>query len=404
MTPPSLQIVGQDAGHAPVPTGHVLWQTAFRPFFIVAALAALLIIPAWLCVLSGLLPLQPALDPLAWHGHEMLHGFALAVIAGFLLTAAMVWTGHETLRGKRLIALVGLWIAGRVLMLTGPSGLWAAAVVNTAVPLVVASGIIGPIIKARSTRNTPFIALLFVLSAAEVALFGEALGYWVGFRSAALWLSLDVVAIMIVIVGGRIIPMFTKNAVGCEVRQANLLDRAAPWSLVAVAIAHAGGPLMPSAALYSLCGLAGLINLLRMRGWGSWGASRTPFVFILHLGYGLLALGLLTEAITGWTALEPVHPGRHVLALGGVTMLCMGMMTRVALGHTGRPLHPPAGTHALYAAVALSTVLRISATFVVDYSRPLLWAAGLLFAGAFAGYLALYSGYLISPRPDGKPG
>lgn len=85
-------------------------------------------------------------------------------------------------------------------------------------------------------------------------------------------------------------------------------------------------------------------------------------------------------------------------------MLCMGMMTRVALGHTGRPLHPPAGTHALYAAVALSTVLRISATFVVDYSRPLLWAAGLLFAGAFAGYLALYSGYLISPRPDGKPG
>ncbi len=402
MSAKSLSIVGQDAGHAPAPTGPVVWQTAFRPFFILGALAAVFIIPLWLTVLGGHIALNPAIDLLAWHGHEMLHGFALAIVAGFLLTAAMVWTGHETLRGKRLLALALLWLVSRFLMLGGPSALIPAAITNTLFPLGVLVGIVGPIIKAKSTRNVPFIFILLALTGAEVALFGEALGYWVGARTAALWVSLDLIGLMIVIVGGRIIPMFTKNGAGAEVRKANLLDKIAPYSMVLLAICHAVPAAQP--AVYPVAALAGLLNLARMVGWGTVAALKKPFVLILHVGYGALGVGMLLEAGFGYTQFEALHAGRHVMAIGGITMICMGMMTRVSLGHTGRPLNPPAGTAVLYACLVGAALLRLAASLLTDFAAPLLWTAGLLFCAAFVGYLAMYAGFLLVPRPDGKPG
>lgn len=402
MSAKPLSIVGQDAGHAPVPTGHVLWQSAFRPFFILGAAAAIILIPLWLLVLGGHIALNPAIDLLAWHGHEMLHGFVLAIVAGFLLTAAMVWTGHETLRGKRLLALALLWVVSRFLMLGGPSALIPAAIANTLFPLGVLAGLAGPIIKARSTRNVPFLFILLALAGAEVALFGEALGYWVGVRTAALWVSLDLIGLMIVIVGGRIIPMFTKNGAGAEVRQANLLDKLAPYSMALLAVCHA----LPfaEAAVYPVAALAGVLNLARMVGWGSIAAIKKPFVLILHLGYACLALGMLAEAGFGLTGQGVLHAGRHIMAIGGVTMICMGMMTRVSLGHTGRPLDPPAGTALLYGCLLVAAGLRFTASLIADSSQILLWTAGLLFCVAFVGYLVMYAGFLVVPRPDGKPG
>ncbi|MCA9552683.1 MAG: NnrS family protein [Myxococcales bacterium] len=396
---PQLRIMGQDTG-GPPPTGHVFWQTGFRPFFLAAGVHGVLFVPAWLLLLGGQLPLRPALGLLPWHAHEMLFGFTLAVIAAFLLTAGMVWTGRVTARGPALMGLVALWVASRVLNLT--PYLLGAAVVSVALPVLLAVTIARPVIAAKSTRNLPFIPLLLVMAAAEAALYAEAAGLLTSARGPAEWVALDVAATMIVIVGGRIVPMFTKNATGAEIRGANLLDQAAPWSLVALMAAHAAT--LPAAITAALALAAGAINLLRMRGWGTRSSLAQPFVAVLHAGYAGLALGLLVEGALSFTPQANLHLGRHVMAIGGVAMLCLGMMTRVTLGHTGRPLHPPKGSAALYGLLLVAMFTRAAALLVPDLATPLLWVTGSAFILSFAGYLALYARFLVAPRADGKPG
>lgn len=397
-----LAIVGQDAGHAPAPKGPVVLQTGFRPFFALAALSALSLVPILLLTLFGHLPLRPTFGPLAWHGHEMIFGFAQAVIAGFLLTAAMVWTGRETARGAKLGALIVLWGLGRLLLLLGPSAQWAAAVVNVAFPLALALAIAGPIYRSRSQRNYGFVPLLLLMAGAEVASFGDAIGYWPGAGPAAHWVALDVVVVMIVVVGGRIIPMFTKNATGCDLRDKNLLDHLGPWSVVVLVPLHALSA--PDAWLAGALLMAGLLNLARTYGWGGLTAARQPFVGVLHLGYLGVALGLTLEGAATLVPQLPLHSGRHLIAVGGVAVICLGMMTRVTLGHTGRPLHPPPGTAALYTGLVLAALARVAASLRPDLGAAPLYIAGAAFTASFAGYLALYAAFLWRPRADGKPG
>jgi uncharacterized protein involved in response to NO len=394
-----LRIMGQDPG-GPPPQGLVLWQTGFRPFFLAAALLAVTLVPAWLLLLGGELPLAPGLGPLAWHAHEMVYGFALAVIAAFLLTAGQVWTGRVTARGPALVALFGLWATSRALNLT--SHLLLAALSSVAFPLSLALVIARPIFAAKSTRNLAFIPLLVVMAGAEAALYADAAGLLAGARVPAEWVALDVVAIMIVVVGGRIVPMFTKNATGCDVRAPGLVDHAAPWTLVALMGAHAASA--PATLTAGLGLAAGAANLLRMRGWGTRASLAQPFVAVLHAGYAGLAIGLALEGALALTPQAHLHLGRHVMAIGGVAMLCLGMMTRVTLGHTGRPLHPPRGSAGLYGLLMVATATRAGALLVPEAATPLLWATAAAFVTAFAGYLALYARFLLIPRADGKPG
>jgi len=396
-----LPILGRDEPHA-ARDGPPLGQSAFRPFFLAAGLAAVALSLGWMALLEGWLTVSLPLPPFHWHGHEMIFGFALAVISGFLLTASRVWTGLPTVSGTGLAAVVGLWVAGRALSLGGASVGALAAGANIALPLVVAALIGRPIVKARSWRNVPFIGLLVAMAAADAAVWSDALGFTEGLASRALWVALDAVLVMIVLVGGRIVPMFTRNATGARIRRPNPLDVLGPAAVAAVMVAHATTGASTTSAAVSIG--AGALNAARLFGWGGARALRVPFVGVLHTGYGLVAVGLLLEGAAEFTQWRGVHPGRHVMALGGLALMSLGMMTRVSLGHTGRPLHPPASTPALYALVVAATSARAAASFAPEHAFVAWWIAVTLFAAAFGGFVATYAGILVAPRVDGKPG
>lgn len=396
-----LSIVGQDA---PVrSSGPVLWQTAFRPFFLGAAVFGVLVVAAWMSILEGWLGWAPPLAPFPWHGHEMIFGFALAVVAGFLLTASQVWTGLPTVSGRGLVVVFSLWVAARLATFFAAGAPLLAGGLNVSVPLAVAVVIGRPIVRARSWRNAPFVGLLAILAAATAMVWSDALGWTPGATSAALWVALDIISIMIVVVGGRIVPMFTRNATGAQIRAQNALDVVAPVSVGLLMVTHATLP--AAATIPAVVALfAGGLNFARMWGWGGARALRSPFVGVLHAGYGFIALGLVIEGAGALTALDAVHPGRHVLALGGIALMSLGMMTRVSLGHTGRPLQPPRSTFVLYAALFVATVARFLASFIPSAAFALWWVSAGGFALAFVGFLVVYAPVLVSPRADGKPG
>jgi len=190
--------------------GFALWELGFRPFYLLASSFAALSILLWICQYSGHLPAAYVRSP-AWHGHEMLYGYALAVVAGFLLTAVRNWTARPTPSGAPLVALAALWVAGRVLVLTPFAT--AAAIVNAAFPVAVAVGIGIPIVESRNRRNYFFIALLVLLGAAVLAFHLAHLGMLPWPERASLQVGLDVVLFIVVVMGGRVIPMFTNNGV-----------------------------------------------------------------------------------------------------------------------------------------------------------------------------------------------
>lgn len=398
---PRLAIIGRDAAGV-VPAGPALWQSGFRPFFIAAAAHGAFIAFSWMFVLEGWVLGATPIAPFSWHGHEMIFGFALAVVAGFLLTASQVWTGRSTLTGPPLVGAVGLWLLARIGTFFGGWLAPVGAAANVAFPLLVAGAIGGPIVRSKSWRNLPFIGLLSLLALASAAVWSEAFGWLRGGASRALWVALDAVLVMIVVVGGRIVPMFTRNATGARVRGRNVLDVAAPVSLGVVMLGHGltgTTPLTAGAAL-----AAGALNLARMVGWGGGRALRVPFVGVLHAGYALVAIGLVLEGASELVGVSGTHPGRHVMAIGGIAVMSLGMMTRVSLGHTGRPLHPPRGTGALYGLLLFATVARLLASFVPAVAFTAWWVSAVAFSGAFLGFVAMYAQILLAPRVDGRPG
>jgi len=385
----------------------VLFSIGFRPFFLLAALLAVCWAPLWLLVRHGKIVIASPLGPAGWHGHEMIFGYTAAVLAGFLLTAVRAWTSKPTPAGVGLAALVALWIGGRVVMLLGTScPPWLAAAIDVAFLPAVAIAIARPILAAKSKRNYGFPPLLLLLAGANLLSHLEAAGVWIGVASTARRLAVDIVIVMIAIVGGRIIPLFSKNATKTEVRARGWIDSAALAALC-------GLPLLRTIAVVSGlpqllgagAGVAALLVALRHRGWALGPALRAPILAILHIGHLLLVIGLVLIAAAAFGAPINESAGLHVLTYGAIGALTLGMLSRVSLGHTGRPLelHPlmPVG----YAALLLGLLVRVLPPLIAPglYTQAL-WLAGGLWSLAFAIYLALYLRILVSPRADGAPG
>lgn len=388
-----------------------LLSAGFRPFFLLASLFAALVVPAWDLVLRGRLPLTTHLGPFGWHAHEMLFGFTAAVLAGFLLTAARNWTGRETARGPLLFALVLLWLAGR-----------AAPLFDTALPpaLVVAPDplfflavalVVGvPILRSRNLRNAPLPLLLLVLGAADLTLHLAALGTAPTLGPVAKAVALHVPMVFLTVIGGRVIPAFTGNALradGVELRSRNVVDALAPAAAVSVLVFEAWVALRPSLAIAAAtaAGFAGLVVLARMRGWRSAAVRGQPILWVLHLGYLLLGTGYLALAASRlWPAALPPTTALHTLTVGALGLLILGMMSRVALGHTGRPLVVRPIIVVAYLLLGLALVARV----VV----PALWPAA-AFVGidvaatawmvAFGSYFVVYLPILVGPRADAPP-
>ncbi len=277
------------AAPAPASLGALL-ALGFRPFFLLAGLFAAGVIPLWLAVYTGHVRLLTSLPPSAWHAHEMLFGFTGAVIAGFLLTAVRNWTNVPTPSGAPLAGLALLWVAGRVAMaLDGSSSRWLAALLDLPFFPVLALAIAVPIVRTKNWRNAGFVVLLALL-------FGANLLFHLGgpaWQSQASRLAVHVVILIITVVGGRVIPSFTENALKVQTVRRPALDWAAFASVAAMAVAG----LVPGAeqAAGALAIAAGLLQGLRMLGWRSGATARHPLLWVLHAGYAWIAVGLVYQ-------------------------------------------------------------------------------------------------------------
>jgi len=376
-----------------------LWNLGFRPFYLLASVFAAVSVALWVCQYAGVLPFVYVRGP-TWHGSEMLFGFALAVAAGFLFTAVRNWTGRPTPSGPVLAGYALLWIAGRILAAT--PYLTAAAWVNGAFPVAVAIGVAVPLLASRNRRNYFFVALLAALGVVAVALHLSYFGVLEWPERTGLQAGLDIVMFIMAVVGGRVIPMFTNNGVpGASARRNPIVEKLALGGILLLLVVDIA---QPSAGVAALAAALAIVHAVRLALWQPWRTLHTPLVWILHAAYAWIVvhLALRALAVLGFV---PYTIALHALTIGGIGGLTIGMMTRTARGHTGRPLVADRRDAACYILVMLAAVLRVfgALAFPGAYLATII-AAGACWSTAFIVYAAAYAPSLMRGRRDGKPG
>ncbi|MGE5320708.1 MAG: NnrS family protein [Hyphomicrobiaceae bacterium] len=391
----------EDIKQRPPLTGWAPFALGFRPFFLAAGVCAVLLMALWLLVLRG--TLSPGeLPPAVWHGHEMLFGFAVAVIAGFLLTAAQNWTGLRTPSGPPLAALFLLWLAGRLGFLVPGLPPALVAGVDLAFLPVLALTLALPILRAKQLNNYPFPFMLLALAAANALVHAEALGI-AATAVLGLHLAVFVVATMITVMGGRVIPSFTDNKLRTRARRWKSLERLLPAATLLALLAVLAAP--DSRVTAGLAAVAAVAHAIRLAGWYTPKLWSVPLLWVLHLGYAWIPVGfaLLALAAAGWGA--AAGPALHAFTAGAIGVLTLGMMARVSLGHTGRQLEPPPVMTLAFAAINLAALIRVALplAYPAAYAQ-ILAAAGLVWIGAFGVFATVYAPMLLRPRVDGKPG
>lgn len=379
-------------------SGFALWNLGFRPFYLLASSFAALSILVWVLQYTGRIP---GFRSPAWHGHEMLYGYTLAVVAGFLLTAVRNWTGRPTPAGASLIALAALWVAGRVLVLT--PFLVASAVVNAAFPVAVAIGIGIPIVRSRNRRNYFFIALLLALGCAVLAFHLAHLGIFAWPERANLQLGLDVVLFIITVMGGRVIPMFTNNGVrGATATRHPVVEKLALGGVLGLIAADVfqAGPAFIAVLVFCLAA----IQAVRLVLWQPWRTFGVPIVWVLHLAYGWIVVYLVLRGLAALGFVGELF-AVHALTVGAIGGMTIGMMTRTARGHSGLPLVADRFEVACYVLVAFAAVVRVFAGMLLpDAYVATVVVAGVCWSAAFSIYVVRYWPILSRPRLDGKPG
>ncbi len=377
-----------------------LWDLGFRPFYLLASIFAALSVPLWALQFTGRLP-APALPGAIWHAHEMIFGFALAVITGFLFTAGRNWTGRPTPTGAPLVALALLWVAARVLAYSP----WtvASAAANAVFAFAVAAALAMAFIGAGNRRNYFFIALMASFGVATltvhlVALELLAMPGWLGIQ-----LALDMVLIIMVVMAGRVVPMFTNNAVTqAGASRHPLIERAAHLTAVGVLAADLLLPdsMWLAAALLVCC----VVQTGRWLLWRPWKTLGHPLVWVLHLAYLWIAihLALRAAALQGWM---PGSLATHALTVGAIGGLIIGMMTRTAGGHTGRPLVADRLDVASYLCIAAAALVRVLLPLLVPSAyMPAIMVSAVLWSAGFGLYAVSYWPVLTRPRLDGLAG
>jgi uncharacterized protein involved in response to NO len=344
-----------------------------------------------------------------WHGHEMVFGVVAAAIAGFLLTASPVWTGGPALTGRLLAALVALWVLGRVaLAAAGVLPAWLVATVDLAFLPAVAIAVVRTLWGSGQLRNYAVVGIVLALAAANLVMHAEAVGLASGVAGRALRFAVDLVIVLILVIAGRITPAFTRNAL--LRRGVERSVRSWPW-LGVLAIGSAGALAVATAVLGRtqltgfLAALAGLAAAARLSGWQTWQIRSDPLLWSLHAGSAWVVAGLLLVAASDLGAGIPATAGLHALSAGAIGSAILAVMTRVGLGHTGRPLVLPRGVVWTHALVHVAAFSRVAAPFFSgEGQRALLFAAGLAWAAAFGLFAVRYGPILVTPRPDGRPG
>ena len=377
-----------------------LFSYGFRPFFLLAALYGGGAILFWLPLFYGRLATLSAFAPVDWHVHEMLFGYLAAIVTGFLLTAIPNWTGRLPLQGLPLLVLVALWLVGRVIVFFSAVMDWRLVMLgDCAFLLAVAAAAGREIVAGRNWRNLKVLVPVSILLAANVAFHAEV--HFDGVSDVSRRLGIGAAIVLIMIIGGRMIPSFTRNWLvrGNPGRLPAPFDRfdVAVIAVSAVAIAAwVFFPVRPASGVLLIA--AAVSSLLRLARWAGDRTWREPLVLILHLAFVFVPLGFLLNGLTAlFPGTVPQAAGLHAFGVGAIGCMTLAVMTRATLGHTGHALVASTGTCVLYANIILSAALRVAAVFVAD-SEALLFLSAVAWGAAFLGYAALFGRSLSRPR------
>jgi uncharacterized protein involved in response to NO len=401
MAPPVLSLTPSETTSAPPAHGWPVLRLGFRPFYLVAAVFACLAVPLWVALFLGHITLHLTVAPMLWHAHEMLFGFATAVIIGFLLTAGKAWTGLATPRGVALGALVMLWAAARVAAFGAPYPVYAG--LDLVLLPLMAAVFARVLLRAGNRRNLPLAMILVLLSLANLAFHLAVTGIVDLPPVRALYAGLALIVIIECVMAGRVVPAFTMSATpGLKLKTRPLLERAILSVTALALLLWVFAP--PGPITFVAFALAAALHLIRQWQWRPWVTRTRPILWILHAAYAWIALAfvLLALAQIGWAT---ESAGVHALAIGATGGLIIAMMTRTARGHTGRPLRASKIEVAAYALVMAAAAVRV----FVPLAAPQLLAHALICAAiawftAFAIYLFVFAPWLLRPRLDGKDG
>jgi uncharacterized protein involved in response to NO len=387
--------------------GPALFSYGFRPFFLGAGIWAAVAMGLWIATVSGAAELPSAFDPVSWHAHEFLFGYLSAVVAGFLLTAVPNWTGRLPIVGWPLVGLFALWVLGRVVVLISARlPPLTVALADLALPLVLGTVIAREIVAGRNWKNLVVLGMLAVFTLGNAVFHWQAADGGVAAQGHGLRIGLAAALMMIALIGGRIVPSFTRNWLAkrgdgrLPVLPMQRFDKA---SLMALLVALAAWVVAPKALVTAiLLALAGVAHLLRLARWAGDRTVAEPLVWVLHAGYVFVPLGAL--AIAAGTPLPgriDGTAGQHLWMAGAVGMMTLAVMTRATLGHTGQVLTAGLGTTALYLALTLAILARLAAGVWPGQAQLLHHVSGGAWLAAFGGFTLIFGALLMRPKSVG---
>lgn len=387
--------------------GPALFSYGYRPFFLFASIWAVFSIIAWVMTFTGHETLAIAIDPFSWHAHSFLFGYLWAVIAGFLMTAVPNWTGRLPIVGWPLATLVALWLIGRIAMTFSyylPNGV--TIVCDLLFPLAFTFAIGREIIMGKNWRNLKILILLVMLFCANCLFDGEAFSQVYAADSYGARWALAIAVFLIAIIGGRIIPSFTRNWM---VKQ-SITNLPAPHDkidlaiMIFTAICLVSWVIFPDAIFTAIIGgICGLANLCRLIRWHGWLTKKEPLVWVLHLGFLFIPLGFIALTLSTFDILHGGRaPVQHLWMAGGIGLMTIAVMTRASLGHAGRPLTVSWPVVLVYCSLFCSVVLRVIAG-IADNDLTMLNISGTLWILAFVGFVVLYWNILTKPRQPRTP-
>ncbi len=379
--------------------GPALLSYGFRPFFLFGAIYAGLIMLAWLPMFHGELELRTAFTPIDWHVHETLYGFLPAVVTGFLLTAVPNWTGRLPIQGMPLLVLVAVWVAGRVaITFSAEIGWWQAAIVDISFLALVVAAITREIVAGSNWRNLKIVAMVSLLLVGNVAFHLEA--QLAGSAEYGTRIGIAAMVLLIAVIGGRIIPSFTRNWLVRE-NPGRLPVPFARFDVIVIGISAATLALWtvqpfgrPTAAALATAGVLHIVRLLRWAGDRTW---RDRLVLILHVGYAFVPIGFLLVSAAA-LGIGLASAGIHAWTVGAGGTMILAVMSRASLGHTGNVLAASPVTQAIYAAIVIAALARIGAALAPAWSGPLLSISALAWSAAFFGFAGSYGPLLVGTQ------
>jgi uncharacterized protein involved in response to NO len=379
--------------------GPALLTYGFRPFFLFGAIYAGLAMLAWLPIFNGELALSTAFGPIDWHVHEMLYGYLPAVVTGFLLTAIPNWTGRLPIQGMPLLTLVAVWLAGRVAVtFSAEIGWLLAAIIDVSFLILVIAATAREIVAGKNWRNLRVIAMVTLLLAGNIAFHLEA--HFSGNAEYGARIGIAATVLLLVVIGGRIIPSFTRNWLARE----NPGRLPAPFARFDVAVIGLSAATLAlwtvqpmgriTAAALAATGALQIVRLARWAGDRTW---RDRLVLVLHVGYAFVPFGFLLASAAA-VAMVPADTGTHAWMVGAAGTMTLAVMTRASLGHTGSALSASAVTQAVYAAIVVAALARICSSLEPAWSEQLLYIAAFAWIAAFFGFAASYGPLLVSAQ------